>query len=425
MSVTAVVGANWGDEGKGKIIDWLSSKTDVVVRFQGGQNAGHTIINEYGKFVMHLLPSGVFYPNVINILGPGVALDIKAFLTEFKVLKEYGITPKVFISDRAQVVLPFHPLFDEYEELRLGKARFGSTQKGIAPFYSDKYMKIGIRVSDLSERDYLMDRLERSLSGKNILLEHYYFKQPLNPGNIADELIDMYNEIKPLVFNTTQMLHRAIDKNKNILLEGQLGALRDPDHGIYPFTTSSSSTLAGFATVGAGVPPYTIDEILCVTKAYSTCVGAGPFVTEISGEEANDLRERGGDSGEYGATTGRPRRIGWFDAVATKYGCLLQGATGIALSMLDVLSHLEEIPLCTGYEIAGKVTDEFPVQMKLIKAKPVYEFLKGWQCDIRNTSSFNRLPDKAKNYVKRIEELINTPVRYISIGPRREEIIAV
>ncbi len=424
MTVKAIVGANWGDEGKGKIIDWLSSEADVVVRFQGGQNAGHTIINEYGKFVMHLLPSGVFYPNILNVLGPGVALDIKAILNELKELKKHSIIPKVFISDRTQVVLPFHLLFDKYEELRLGDARFGSTQKGIAPFYSDKYMKLGIRVSDLSEKKYLMERVERSLSGKNILLEHYYKQEPLKPGNIVDELFDMYSEIKPLVCNTTQILHRAIYENKNILLEGQLGALRDPDHGIYPFTTSSS-TLAGFASVGAGIPTYAINDIICVTKAYSTCVGAGPFVTEISGNEANDLRERGGDSGEYGATTGRPRRMGWFDAVATKYGCILQGATGIALSMLDVLGYLKNIPLCIGYEIDGKITMEFPVQTELLKARPVYEFIKGWQCDIRGTGSFDNLPDRAKKYVKRIEEHIEIPVRYISTGPRREDIIEV
>jgi adenylosuccinate synthase len=424
MSVKAIVGANWGDEGKGKIIDWLSSKADVVVRFQGGQNAGHTIINEYGKFVMHLLPSGVFYPNIINVLGPGVALDIKALLNELKELKGYGIIPKVYVSDRAQVVLPFHLLFDKYEELRLGSERFGSTQKGIAPFYSDKYMKLGIRVSDLSERNYLLERLEKSLSGKNILLEHYYKQEPLKPKDIADELIDMYNKIKPLVCNTTRMLHSSINENKNILLEGQLGALRDPDHGIYPFTTSSS-TLAGFASVGAGIPPYAIDEIIAVTKVYSTCVGAGPFVTEICGDKANDLRERGGDSGEYGATTGRPRRMGWFDAVATKYGCILQSATDIALSMLDVLSYLEEIPLCTGYDIDGKITTEFPVQTELLKAQPVYEYIKGWKCDIRGTGSFDDLPDRAKKYVKRIEELIEIPVRHLSTGPRREEIIEV
>ena len=422
MTVKAIVGANWGDEGKGKIVDFLSSKADIVVRYQDGQNAGHTIINEYGKYVMHLLPSGVFYPNIINIIGPGVALDIKGFLNELDMLKERGINPKILISDRAQIVLPFHILFDKYEETKLGYDRFGSTQKGIAPFYSDKYMKIGIRVSDLSDRNYLIKRLERSLSGKNILFRHYYDKPSMHPEDIADELIDMYSEIMPLICNTTPALSRALGENKNILLEGQLGALRDPDHGIYPFTTSSS-TLAGFATVGAGIPPYVIKDIICVTKAYSTCVGTGPFVTEFTGDGANDLRNRGGAAGEYGATTGRPRRIGWFDAVATGYGCILQGATEIALSMLDVLGYLEEIPLCTGYRIGRKATTEFPCHLDLKKAEPVYEFLKGWQCDITGVNSFNELPDEAKRYVDRIEGLIKVPIRLISVGPKRNEII--
>jgi adenylosuccinate synthase len=424
MSVTAIVGANWGDEGKGKIVDCLSSRADIVVRFQGGQNAGHTIINEHGRFVMHLLPSGVFYPGIINVLGPGVALDIKGFLNEMNMLKACNINPRVFISDRSQIVMPFHLYLDKYEEARLEQDRFGSTQKGIAPFYSDKYMKIGIRVSDLSDRDYLLQRLERSLSGKNILFEHYYHTPTVTPGDLLSELINMYDEIAPFVCNTTALLNKAVSDNKNILLEGQLGALRDPDHGIYPYTTSSS-TLAGFASVGAGIPPYAIKNVICVTKAYSTCVGAGPFVTEITGNEASVLRNRGGDSGEYGATTGRPRRMGWFDAVATKYGCSIQGATGIALSMLDVLGYLDEIPVCTGYEIEGEVTSAFPCHGRLIKAKPVYEFLRGWRCDITGIDSFAGLPEEAQKFVKKIEELINVPVKYISVGPGREEIIEI
>jgi len=424
MTVQAIVGANWGDEGKGKVIDYLAGKADIVVRFQGGQNAGHTIINNFGKFVMHLLPSGVFYPQVVNILGPGVALDMGAFLSELKDLNSRGLPePRIWISDRAQVVLPIHILFDQYEEERLKGQKFGSTQKGIAPFYADKYMKLGVQVADLFDHRRLQNRLERTLHIKNVLLEHLYVKPLLNTENLMPDLLKQAEKIRPFLRDTTKILEMAIQNGKHILLEGQLGALRDPDHGIYPFSTSSS-TLAGFASIGAGIPPFEIKEIIAVTKSYSTCVGAGPFVTEMPDRMANVLRKRGGDSGEYGATTGRPRRIGWFDAVATRYGCRIQGATGVVLSMLDVLGYLDEIPICTAYDIDGNMVMDFPTSVNLDKAKPVYETQDGWQCDISHVRRFDDLPMKAKNYVDRIETLIGVPVRWISVGPHRDAIIS-
>jgi len=422
MTVQAIVGANWGDEGKGKIIDYLAGSADIVVRFQGGQNAGHTIINSFGKFVMHLLPSGVFYPQVVNILGPGVALDMGAFLSELNSLKDRGVPePQIRISERTQVVLPIHILFDQYEEERLKGQKFGSTQKGIAPFYADKYMKLGVQVADLFDRSRLQNRLERTLQTKNVLLKHLYLKPLLNTDSLMLDLLEKAEKIRPFVCDTTKMLHQALNGGKRILLEGQLGALRDPDHGIYPFSTSSS-TLAGFASIGAGIPPYEIKDIIAVTKSYSTCVGAGPFVTEMQDCEAQILRDRGGDSGEYGATTGRPRRIGWFDAVATRYGCRLQGATGVVISMMDVLGYLDKIQVCTAYDINGHITSDFPPSVDLDKAKPVYEILDGWKYDISEVRFFNDLPSKAKNYVNRIEELIEVPIRWISVGPHRDAI---
>jgi adenylosuccinate synthase len=423
MKVTAIVGANWGDEGKGKVIDFMAGRADFVVRFQGGQNAGHTIINPYGKFVMHLLPSGVFYTNIVNILGPGVALDIKAFLTELKSLKERNVpAPQIYISERTQIVLPVHVLFDRYEEERLEGNQFGSTQKGIAPFYGDKYMKLGVQTADLYDRDHLRHRIEKNLFAKNVLLEHIYHKPLISADAMIDDLLEMAESIRPFVCDTTQMLHQALGENKRILLEGQLGALRDPDHGIYPYTTSSS-TLAGFASVGAGIPPQAIQNIVAVTKAYSTCVGAGPFVTEIQTEEAQILRDRGGDAGEYGATTGRPRRIGWFDAVATRYGCRIQGANAVALSMLDVLGYLDKILICTAYEINGQKHSEFPAPVYLEMSGPIHEVLDGWKCDISNVRRFEDLPSQAKNYIKRIETLIEVPIQWISVGPARDAMI--
>lgn len=423
MAATAVVGANWGDEGKGKITDVLAAEAEFVVRYQGGNNAGHTIINEYGKFALHLLPSGVFYPHVTNVLGPGVAVNIPSFLQERAALVERGVPePRLCVSDRAQVLLPYHKQFDAYEEERLGSRQFGSTKSGIAPFYADKYAKIGVQVADLWNEARLRARLEQALETKNVLLQHLYGKEPLRVDDLVPDLLAQGEAIRPFACDTTVLLHGAVKSGRRILLEGQLGALRDPDHGIYPFSTSSS-TLAGFAPVGAGVPPSALTEVIAVAKAYSSCVGAGPFITEIHGDEAHQLRERGGDGGEYGATTGRPRRMGWFDAVATRYGCRVQGATSVALSLLDVLGYLDEIPLCTAYRIDGEETREFPVSERLDRAEPVWESHPGWKSDIRNIRRFEDLPAQAQEYVLRVEELVEVPVRWISVGPARDAII--
>ncbi|NSW89377.1 MAG: adenylosuccinate synthase [Firmicutes bacterium] len=421
--VRAVVGANWGDEGKGKMTDMLAFESDIVVRFQGGSNAGHTIINNYGKFALHLLPSGVFYNHVTNILGPGTALNIKILLDELKNLEDKGIPkPKLLISERAQVVMPWHILFDKYEEERLGSRQFGSTKAGIAPFYSDKYYKIGIQVCDLYDREILKDKITSICEVKNLLLKTLYNVPPIDQDMVYNELLSLGEKISSMVCDTTSFLHKSLKEGKRILLEGQLGALKDPDHGIYPFTTSSSP-LAGFAAIGAGIPPYEIKDIIAVIKAYSSCVGAGPFVTELHGAEASELRERGGDAGEYGATTGRPRRMGWFDAVATRYGCMVQGATEAALTLLDVLGYLDEIPVCIGYEIDGHVTENFPVTSLLEKAKPVYKIFPGWKCNISGIRKYDDLPGNAKKYVEFIENFIGIPIKWISNGPRRENII--
>ncbi len=423
MSVTAIVGSNWGDEGKGKVTDFLAGQADFVVRFQGGKNAGHTIINQYGKFALHLIPSGVFFQDVINILGTGVAVDVNAFLSELNELLSRDVPqPRLFISDRAQVVLPIHILFDQYEEERLADQKFGSTKSGIAPFYADKYMKIGIQTSDMLEKDVMYKRLKISSSKKNILLKHLYNKPEINPEKLTEELFEMGKKIEPFLADTASMLQKGLKQGKQILLEGQLGALRDPDHGIYPYPTSSS-TLAGFGAVGAGVPPHSITRIISVTKAYSSCVGAGPFVSEIFGDEAEELRKLGGDAGEYGATTGRPRRMGWFDMVATRYGAHIQGATELTLSLLDVLGYRDDIPICINYEIDGKKTDSFPVPHLLDKAKPVLKILPGWKSDISSIRTFNDLPKEAQEYVLFIEKEIEIPIKFISVGPKREDII--
>jgi adenylosuccinate synthase len=423
MAVTAIVGANWGDEGKGKVTDVLAAESNYVVRYQGGSNAGHTIINEYGKFALHLLPSGVFYPQVVNVIGPGVALDMAAFLRERESLMARGVPePILRVSDRAQVVLPYHRLFDELEEERLAERKFGSTKTGIAPFYADKYFKLGIQVADLYDTERLKVRLQASLEAKNILLIHLYGKPAIEIDALLPQLIENAEQMKPFVCNTTALFHAALARGETILVEGQLGALRDPDHGIYPYSTSSS-TLAGFATVGAGLPPYAIERIVTVVKAYSSCVGAGPFVSEIEGEEANELRKRGGDAGEYGATTGRPRRMGWFDVVATRYGCAVQGATEVVLTNLDVLGYLPEIPVCTAYEIKGERTEAFPVSAQLDQARPVLEILPGWLSDISAIREFAKLPLEAQAYILYIEKKIGVPIHWISVGPNREQMI--
>lgn len=424
MCVTAIVGANWGDEGKGKMTDYLAKTADVVIRFQGGNNAGHTIINDYGKFALHLLPSGVFNENTLNIIGPGVAFNINAFLDELNELIDRGVPhPKIAISERAQIVMPYHIISDQYEEDRLGDNRFGSTRTGMAPFYSDKYLKIGIQVADLFEgKNHLIKKIRTGIEKKNILLENLYFKNKLSATSISNKILKMADLIKPFVKDTTSILFQAVEDKKHILVEGQLGALRDPDHGIYPFTTSSS-TLAGFSTIGAGLPPHQIKRIVAVVKAYSSCVGAGPFVTEIFDDEAHQLRIKGGDSGEYGATTGRPRRMGWFDGVATKYGCRLQGATEISLTLLDVLSYLDEIPVCIGYKIDDEITTDFPVTTKLSKATPIYKVLPGWKTDISSIRKFEDLPSEAKNYVNFVSDFISLPIKWISVGPHRDNTI--
>ena len=422
--VRAIVGANWGDEGKGKITDMLSKESDIIVRFQGGANAGHTIVNDYGKFALHTLPSGVFYGHTTSILGNGVALNIPVLFQEIKELIGRGVPqPKILVSDRAQMVMSYHILLDAYEEERLAGKSFGSTKSGIAPFYSDKYAKIGFQVSELfGSGDALMDKVKNVCQLKNALIEHLYHKPALEPEKIFQELQSYKEMVEPYVCDVSAFLYQAVQDGKEILLEGQLGSLKDPDHGIYPMVTSSS-TLAGYGAIGAGIPPYEIKKIITVVKAYSSAVGAGAFVSEIFGDEADELRRRGGDGGEYGATTGRPRRMGWFDVVASKYGCRIQGTTDVAFTVLDVLGYLDEIPVCTGYEVDGKVTTEFPVTSKLEKAKPVLEVLPGWKCDIRGIRKYEDLPENCRRYVEFVEEKIGFPITMVSNGPGREDII--
>ena len=421
--VRSIVGANWGDEGKGKITDVLAERSDVVVRFQGGANAGHTIINNYGKFALHLLPSGVFHQNIANIIGPGVALDIEKLLAEYDSVVQRGVPkPKLYISDRAQVMLPYHVDFDRFEEERLGKAGFGSTKSGIAPFYGDKYLKIGIQVCQIYDEEILHQRLSSAVEQKNVTLANLYHKPPIDLEALIAHVMDLGERIRPMVIDTTLSLHKALKEGKTVLLEGQLGSLRDPDHGIYPYTTTSSP-LAGYGTVGAGGPASAIKDVYCVTKAYSSCVGAGPFTTELFGEEAKELRDRGGDAGEYGATTGRPRRVGWFDAVATRYGCMVQGATEAVMTNLDVLGYLDQIPVCTAYEVDGKTITDFPSTPTLMRCKPVYTLLPGWKCDVRGVTEWDKLPENCQNYITFIEKELQVPIHMISTGPKREEML--
>ena len=421
--VKAIVGACWGDEGKGKVTDMLAEKSDIIIRFQGGSNAGHTIINDYGKFALHLLPSGVFYNHTTSVIGNGVALNIPYLVKEIEELVSKGVPkPKILVSNRAQILMPYHILFDQYEEERLGKKSFGSTKSGIAPFYSDKYAKIGFQVSELFDDVLLEEKVQRICEQKNVLLEHMYHKPLINPDELLATLKEYRDMVEPYVCDTVSFLHQAIKEGKNILLEGQLGSLKDPDFGIYPMVTSSS-TLAAYGAIGAGIPPYEIKDIITVVKAYSSAVGAGEFVSEIFGEEADELRKRGGDGGEFGATTGRPRRMGWFDCVASRFGCKIQGATQVAQTVVDVLGYLDEIKVCVGYEIDGKVTKEFPTTAELAKAKPVYETLPGWNCEIRGIQKYEDLPENCRKYVEFIEKEIETPITMVSNGPARHEII--
>ena len=422
--VRAIVGANWGDEGKGKITDMLAKDADIVIRFQGGANAGHTIINGYGKFALHLLPSGSFNENVVNMIGNGVALNIPALFKEMKEIVDRGVpAPKLMVSERAQVVMPYHVLFDQYEEERLSDRQFGSTKSGIAPFFSDKFAKIGFQVWELFEDEtYLKEKVKNILEVKNLTLEHIYHKPTIDVDELYNTLLEYREMVAPYVVNTVEYMHEAVKSGKNILLEGQLGSLKDPDFGIYPFTTSSS-TLAGYGAVGACIPPYEIKDIVTVVKAYSSAVGAGAFVSEIFGDEADELRRRGGDGGEYGATTGRPRRMGWFDCVATRYGCMVQGTTRVAFTVLDVLGYLDKIPVCVGYEIDGKVTRSFPTTGQLNRAKPVLEVLDGWKCDIRGIRKYEDLPENCRKYIEFVEKQIEVPIAIVSNGPAREDII--
>lgn len=421
--VKAIVGANWGDEGKGKITDMLAKECDIIVRFQGGSNAGHTIVNDYGKFALHLLPSGVFYNHTTSVIGNGVALNIPYLVKEINSLVEQGVPkPKVLVSDRAQILMPYHILFDEYEEERLGGKSFGSTKSGIAPCYSDKYAKIGFQVNELFDEETLREKIDNVCEQKNIILEHLYHKPAIDKEELYKTMVEYREMVRPYVCNVSAYLYNAIKEGKTVLLEGQLGALKDTDHGIYPMVTSSS-TLAAFGAIGAGIAPYEIKEIITVVKAYSSAVGAGAFVSELFGDEAEELRKRGGDGGEYGATTGRPRRVGWFDAVATKYGCRMQGATEVALTVLDPLGYLDEIPMCVGYEIDGEVTTDFPNTTQLYKAKPVLKTLPGWKCDIRGIKDFDKLPKECQNYVIEIEKEIGVPITMVSNGPGRDDII--
>ena len=421
--VKAVVGANWGDEGKGKITDMLAQNADIIVRFQGGANAGHTIVNNYGKFALHTLPSGVFYDHTTSVIGNGVALNIPVLFDEIKSITDKNVPmPKIKVSDRAQIVMPYHILFDQYEEERLGKASFGSTKSGIAPFYSDKYAKVGYQVSELFDDQLLKEKVARTCESKNVLLEHLYHKPLIDPDELLETLHSYRDMIAPYVCDVSSYLWNALKEGKTILLEGQLGTLKDPDHGIYPMVTSSS-TLAAYGAIGAGIPAQSIEQVVTVCKAYSSAVGAGAFVSEIFGDEADELRRRGGDGGEFGATTGRPRRMGWFDCVASKYGCRMQGTTDVAFTVLDVLGYLDQIPVCVGYEIDGQVTTDFPVTHLLEKAKPVYKTLPGWKCDIRGIRKYEDLPENCRNYIEFVEKEIGFPITMISNGPGREDII--
>ncbi len=422
--IKAIVGANWGDEGKGKITDVEAAQSDIVIRFQGGSNAGHTIINNYGKFALHQLPSGVFYSHITNIIGNGVALSVENFVKELKALQERGVPkPNIVISDRAQLVMPYHIQLDTFEEARLSSHSFGSTKSGIAPFYSDKFAKIGFQISELyDDESSLKEKIDRVITLKNVLYEHLYHQPKLTVDAIYNQLMEYKKLLEPYVTDTFSILHKAVQEGKNILLEGQLGALKDPDHGIYPMVTSSS-TLAGYGTIGAGLPPYEIREIIAVVKAYSSAVGAGEFVSEIFGEQADELRRRGGDGGEFGATTGRPRRMGWLDLVASRYGCQVQGATCVALTILDVLGYLDEIPVCVAYELDGKRINSFPPTVRLKHCKPMIETLPGWKCDIRGIRNYEDLPENTRRYIEFAEKAIGVPIKIVSNGPAREDII--
>ena len=422
MAVSAIVGINWGDEGKGRMVDYMAESYDVVVRYQGGNNAGHTVINEYGKFALNLMPSGIFRPEKINLLGAGTVIDLKHLCGEIERLRAAGvvITPdNLKISDRAMMVLPFHPQQDTLEEVRLGKDAYGSTRRGISPVYGDKYMKKAIQMGDLLYPETLKKHLKKLVDWKNVVFAKGYDAEPISFEETLAWVEEYGSQLKPHICDAGELLENAHAAGKSILFEAQLGAMRDLDYGIYPFT-SSSSPLACYAPLGSGAPFLKVEEVCGVVKAYSTCVGEGPFVGELHGDVATALREAGG---EYGAATGRPRRVAWMDIVATRHGVKLQSATEIALTKMDVLSYLDEIPVCVGYRLNGKVIDRFPYTPDLDNCEPVYQTLKGWKTDISGVRRYEDLPAEARAYVEFIEQGIGCKIKYVSVGPEREALI--
>ena len=419
MKTCAIVGIQWGDEGKGRMVDLLTEDYDVVIRYQGGGNAGHTVVNSYGKFALHLLPSGIFRPGVVNVLGNGVALDAENLWKEIGDLRSRGVSvgpENLKISDRASLLLPWHRELDALEEARLADRQYGSTKQGIAPFYSDKYQKKTILAGELLYPEALRQHLEELLEWKNLILTGVYGAKPFSLAELTGWLGEYGERIRPFLCDTGALLRTAAAEGKSLLFEAQLGALRDLDFGIYPYTTSSNA-IAAYAPIGSGLPSVRVQEVVGVVKAYSTCVGEGPFVCELFGEEAQRLREAGG---EYGAKTGRPRRVGPLDLVATRYGVQIQGATGLALTKLDVLSYLKEIPVCTHYELDGKRTEDFPFPAALASAKPVVSMLEGWNCDISGVRRWEDLPEAARRYVEYVEQALGCPIRYVSVGPERD-----
>lgn len=420
MPVTAIVGTQWGDEGKGRIVDLLAQESDMVIRFQGGNNAGHTVVNDLGKFALHLVPSGIFNPACTNVIGAGVVVNPGALLEEMEGLAEAGVTAdNLIISDRAHVVMPYHISFDRAEEARLGAKKLGTTLRGIGPVYSDKALKVGVRMGDLLDEAYLETRIPHLVARKNETLQKLYDAEPLDAAEVLDETLGYGRRLATHIVDILPKVHHALDEDAGILLEGQLGAMRDLDWGIYPYTTASSP-LAGFGSVGAAIPPYRITRIVGVVKAYSTCVGSGPLPTELEDETGDRIREVGG---EYGASTGRPRRIGWFDAMAARYGVRVTGATEISVTLLDVLSFLPRIKLCIGYRLDGQSLDTVPTTRVLERVEPVYEEVDGWETDITDARRFEELPENAQRYVRRIEELLGVPARFVSIGPERNQMI--
>ncbi len=422
MSNCAVVGINWGDEGKGRMVDLIAQDFDVVVRYQGGNNAGHTVVNQYGKFALHLIPSGIFYPNVVNVLGNGVVIDPESLWGEIEGLQQGGIsiTPENFkISERATIVFPYHRRLDGLEEQRLKDKKYGSTLRGIAPVYSDKYQKKTIMMGELLHPEYLANRLKGILEWKNLTISGVYGAEPDDFDEVYNWVMEYGKKLAPYICDTTEFLSKAERDGKNIMFEAQLGALRDIDFGIYPYTSSSYS-IAGYACIGAGIPGSHVDRTIGIVKAYSTCVGEGPFTAEWFGPEAESLREAGG---EYGASTGRPRRVGPLDLVATRYGCLIQGATELALTKLDILSYMDEIPVCTAYEVDGQKTDKFPFPADLDRAKPIVEKVPGWGSDVSKIRTFEDLPKAAQDYVLYVEKELGCYIKYVSVGPGRDDII--